>query len=796
MTTVRFEVRGVVQGVGFRPFVHRLASELGLSGVVGNDSSRVFIELGGPDATLREFEERLVQEAPPLALIEEVRRCEASDQFDLVPGSGFTIVESERVDGERTFVSPDVALCDACLREMSDPSDRRFAHPFITCTNCGPRFTITRALPYDRPNTTMAGFEMCETCEAEYHDPTDRRFHAQPIGCHDCGPSLTWMGSRPDIHMGSSDLDAVGAAALALADGAIVSIKGLGGFHLACDATSDAAVQLLRDRKRRPDKPLAVMVADLEMARELAHVTEREAELLSSAAAPVVLCRARADSPLSPLVAPGNPLVGLVLPYTPVHHLLLTDRSGTETPQRAVARRCHLGPLVMTSGNLGGEPIAFRDDDAFERLAPLVDGFLTHDRPIHLPCDDSVVRVVSDQLLPIRRARGHAPLPVSLGTPAKAPDVLAVGGELKNTFCVASGGYAWMSQHIGDMENLDTLQAFEASVEQFCDLYDIHPQLVAADTHPAYLSSSWARTNHGDRVVGIQHHHAHVAAVMAEHGLIPSEPVLGVAFDGTGDGQDGTVWGGELLLATATEFERLAHLSSVPMPGGDEAARHPWRAALAHLWAADLEWSDTLPPVGQAGTECALVRQQLDRGINAVPTSSMGRFFDALASLIGIRQHVSYEAQAAIELEIAAVRWRERAEPTPTLQFRLDDPARLVRSVVEHVKAGTPTGALALALHEAIVAGVAFEVRRLCARHGVNTVVLSGGCFQNALLTELLTTSLEPSLDVRTHHLVPPNDGGLALGQAFIAHHRFSASELALQKASLGAKNEVTTKGA
>jgi hydrogenase maturation protein HypF len=643
-------VSGVVQGVGFRPFVYRLAHEHGLVGHVGNDSTRVFIEVCGPDGEIDAFVSRLLSEAPPLAVIEHVERRHSTPS----PTDEFVIVESRSATGARTLVPPDTAVCDDCLVELWNPSDRRHRHPFITCTNCGPRFTIIRSLPYDRPATTMAGFPMCPQCRAEYTDPADRRYHAQPISCHDCGPVLSYVAD--DLADDQPDDQPDGASAIertrsALLEGRIVAVKGLGGFHLACDATSDETIGRLRARKHRQDKPFAIMVRDLAHAEEFAEFGDAEASLLRSPARPIVLLRARSGTALSALVAPGNPLIGIMLPYTPVQHLLL----GGSIP-----------PLVMTSANHGGTPITYRDDDV-DRLASLSDALLTHDRPIHVPCDDSVVRVLGDRLLPIRRARGYAPIPVVM--PGAARSVLAVGGELKNTFCVASGNHAWVSQHIGDMENLETLEAFEASVELFETMYAVAPDVVAADAHPGYLSSKWARTSGRAPVLEVQHHHAHVAAVMAEHGLDPYEHVIGVAFDGTGYGDDAAIWGGEFLLADAEAYQRVAHLSYVPLPGGDAAIRNPCRVALSHLWAADVDWDPELPPVAALDdVERKLLRQQLARDVACVPTSSMGRLFDAVASLLGLRHRITYEAQAAIDLEIAA----SNGIPLAPYRFGLD----------------------------------------------------------------------------------------------------------------------------
>jgi hydrogenase maturation protein HypF len=748
-----FEVTGIVQGVGFRPFVYRLATELGIDGEVGNDSTRVFIDVAGSVDALDELERRLIAEAPPMARVERVTRSPAPSPI----ASGFRIADSRVATGERTLVPPDTAVCDECVDELFNVANRRHGHPFITCTNCGPRFTIIRDLPYDRPATTMAEFAMCASCAAEYADPADRRYHAQPIACHDCGPALTFRpgnGDRP-----SEGAEAIARAAEALRAGLTVAVKGLGGYHLACDATSSEAIARLRDRKHRPDKPFAVLVADLATARGLAVVSDAEAAELRSPAGPVVLLRARPDSPLSPLVAPGNPLVGVMLPHTPVQHLLLY---GGDMP-----------PLVMTSGNLSGEPIAARDDDAARRLGPLCDAMLTHDRPIHVPCDDSVVRLVDDVLLPIRRARGYAPVPIPLRGAQRS--VLAVGGELKNTFCVTSHGHAWVSQHIGDMGNLATLDAFEASVAQFCSLYAIEPDVVAVDAHPGYATARWAHRRHGDRVVEVQHHHAHIAAVMAEHGLDPAERVVGFAFDGTGYGTDGAIWGGEVLIADAVSAERAWHLSDVALPGGDAAIRNPCRVALAHLTAAGIGWTDDLAPVRELDrVERGLLERQLASGFTCVPTSSMGRLFDAVASLLDLRHRISFEAQAAIDLEIAAER---SAHVDRGYRFSIDsgviDPAPVLAAVVADGRDGVAAGDVAFAFHMAVVELVGELAVAACSGRRIADVVLSGGVFQNALLTSMCIDRLgHAGLHVLTHRLVPPNDGGLALGQAFVAAHR------------------------
>lgn len=754
----RFEITGVVQGVGFRPFVHRLATRLDLDGTVSNDSTRVVVEVAGRPDALDELHRRLVRDAPPLALVERVTR---SDRLDpTAVERGFRIVASEVVAGERTLVAPDTAVCEECVAELFDPADRRFGHPFITCTNCGPRFTIIRDLPYDRPSTTMADFPMCAACAAEYRDPSDRRYHAQPIACHDCGPTLVFRPGNGDPP--SEGAPAIERAVDAVRAGLTVAVKGLGGFHLACDATDSSAVTRLRDRKHRPDKPVAVLVRDLTAVRELAEVSEVEAAELVSPARPIVLLAARPDGPLSPLVAPANPLIGVMLPHTPIQHLLMV--AGTP-------------PLVVTSGNLSGEPIAHRDDDAVDRLAPLCDAMLTHDRPIDVPCDDSVVRVVGEALLPIRRARGFAPVPI--GWTGARRTVLAVGGELKNTFCVASLDHAWVSQHIGDMENLATLEAFATAVEQFLRLYAVDPEVVAVDPHPAYVTSRWARERFGDRIVSVQHHHAHIASVMAEHGLDPYHAVLGFAFDGTGFGADGAIWGGEVLVADADDARRVAHLEQVPLPGGDAAIRNPARVALAHLRAAGIEWAVDLAPVQQLdGVERRLLDRQLTTGFGCVPTTSMGRLFDAVASLVGLRHRISFEAQAAIDLELAA---RRSSGVDLGFRFSVDDgvisSAPVVRAIVEGLRSGVAPSPLAHTFHVAVAEVVRDIAVAECAARGLGQVVLSGGVFQNALLTSMCIERLgEAGIVPLTHRVVPPNDGGLSLGQAFVAAHRSEIS--------------------
>ncbi len=784
----RFVVRGLVQGVGFRPFVHAAATGLALTGSVRNESGGVVVEVEGPDRAVGEFARVLRADAPPLALVDDV------EVTDLAPrgGTGFTIDGSRRRAGGRTPAAPDAATCADCLRELADPADRRYRHPFISCTNCGPRFTIITDLPYDRPATTMAGFPLCPACAGEYADPADRRFHAQPIACPACGPRLEFLGADGSTAAGD---DALAAARALLAAGGVVAVKGLGGYHLACIATDETAVATLRRRKRRGDKPFAVMVRDLAAAHALVAVDPLSEALLTGPARPIVLLpRHAGDGPaLAPSVAPGNPDLGLLLPYTPVHHLLLGLLDEPASP-----------PLVMTSGNLGGEPIAHDDADARVRLAPLVDGWLGHDRPIAVPCDDSVVRVVDGAVLPLRRSRGYAPLPVPLPFPVRP--TLAVGGDLKNTCCLGSGRSAWLSGHVGDMDDLATLAAFDTAERHLEHLTGVTPEHLAADAHPRYRSRAWAvRHAAGRPLRAVQHHHAHVASVLAEHGHTVG-PVIGIAFDGTGYGTDGAVWGGEVLVADYRGFQRFAHLRYVPLPGGDAAVRRPYRMALAHLHAAGLAWDADLPPVAACPpVERAALAHQLTTGLGCAPTSSMGRLFDAVSSLLGIRHTVDFEAQAAIELESRSrgvdPAGEELAGPRRTAPssdrsrrgcrssgegaagrnrayaFRLVDGAPLVadpgpvlRALVADLRAGVPVEVAGARFHAAVVALVVELARRARAELTLDTVALSGGVFGNALLLAGAAAALRADgFTVLRHRRVPPNDGGLALGQLVVA---------------------------
>lgn len=778
-TRTRLRVTGVVQGVGFRPFVHRLATGLGLDGLVGNDAGAVFVEVEGPAAAVREFAVRLPAEAPPLA------RVDAVSEQPLHPtgGAGFVIVPSDRADdgGVRTLVPPDVATCDACLAELLDPADRRHRHPFITCTDCGPRFTIVTDLPYDRPATTMAGFPMCPACAAEYHDPADRRYHAQPVACPDCGPVLTFrrLDGRPGEPEQGGD-GALAAAQRALAAGDVVAVKGIGGYHLACRADDPAAVARLRARKQRGDKPFAVLARDPAVARRLVVLDAAAEAVLGSPARPILLADKRPGPAgrvpgVAEEVAPGNPQLGVLLPYSPVHHLLLAPVPGADGVPPDV--------LVLTSANLTDEPLVFDDADAATRLPLLADAVLGHDRPVRVPCDDSVVRVLDGRELPVRRSRGYAPLPVALPAGlAGAPRVLAVGAELKNTFCVTEGPHAFCSAHVGDMGSVETLQAFERAVGQLVRLVGgagAEPELVAADLHPAYLTGRWAERYCDARglpePVGVQHHHAHVVSLLAEHGAV-GRPVVGIAFDGTGFGTDGTVWGGEVLVLgrDAERFVRAGHLLPVGLPGGDAAVRNPCRTALSYLAAAGVEWADDLPAVAECtAPERAVVAAQLaGRGAAAVPCSSAGRLFDAVSSLLGLRHRVGFEAQAAIDLEALAAAVPAGGHVLAPFGVRdgVLDHRPAVRSLVDGLRAGVPVAALARAFHEALADAVLEVTEQVAGRTDIRTVGLTGGVFQNVLLLTACRDRLQAAgFDVLTHRLVPPNDGGLSLGQAVVA---------------------------
>jgi hydrogenase maturation protein HypF len=759
-------VEGIVQGVGFRPFVYTLASGLSLGGLVGNDADGVFAEVEGSAAAVEQFLRRLTDEAPPLARVDRVRswplevagQDDQDDQYDRDgprgPG-GFTIVASpERSGPPRALISPDTATCADCLRELADPADRRFGYPFINCTNCGPRFTIVRDVPYDRARTTMAAFTMCHACQAEYRDPANRRFHAEPTCCPACGPTLTL--TRPDgtVLAGPPAAeglagDPIAEAARRLRDGQILAVKGLGGYHLATGASSAQATATLRARKHREDKPFAVMAADLAAARTLVEVSPAAADLLTSPARPIVLLPRHPDAPVAPAVAPGNRQLGVMLPYTPLHHLLLA----------AVG-----GPIVLTSGNVSDEPIAYQDEDARDRLATIADAFLAHDRGIHLRTDDSVARPSGNKKTLLRRSRGYAPEPVRVRTRFRRP-VLACGAELKNTFALAQGDAVVISHHIGDLENAETLRSFTEGIEHLGRLFGIEPAVVAHDLHPEYLSTKYALELDGVDLIGVQHHHAHIASCLADNGA--DGPVIGVAFDGTGYGLDGTIWGGEFLVAELASFERVGHLAPVPMPGGAAAIRQPWRMAAAYL-----PESAGLAVAGRHEDQWAAVLSMARQGVNSPLTSSAGRLFDAVSALLGIRDTINYEGQAAVELEQLA----DPAEPgayraaiTPGAPFTVAG-TDLVRAAADDLAGGAEAGVIAARFHHGVAQLIEDGCRAVRDRTGLGTVALSGGVFQNLLLLSETVTRLEGrGFRVLTHAQVPCNDGGISLGQAVIA---------------------------
>ena len=745
-------VRGVVQGVGFRPFVYRLAGEEGLAGFVGNGTGGVHLEIEGPPERVAAFLTRLRSEMPPLARIDEVT-------VEALPTTGnatFLILSSDASGPVTTAIPADAATCPDCLRELFDPQDRRFLYPFLNCTNCSPRFTITRQIPYDRPQTSMAVFPLCPACQREYDDPLNRRFHAQPNACPQCGPHL-WLEANSANSAITQTID------LLLA-GKILAIKGIGGFHLAVDATNQAAVMRLRERKRRYGKPLAVMVRDLDAARTLCALTADEEALLSTSARPIVLARRLLYAAIADAVAPNLPWLGIFLPYAPLHHLLFADP--------------RLRALVMTSANLSEEPIAIDNDEARARLGGIADYFLMHNREILQRSDDSVAAIVDGAPQLMRRARGYVPLGVPL--PIDAPPLLAVGGHLKNVFTLARGPFAYQSQHMGDLENLSGLEFFLESLDHLMRTFEIAPQAVAHDLHPGYLSTTWAKEWAAERklpLIAVQHHHAHVAGCMAEHGL--TGKVIGLALDGTGYGTDGKIWGGEVLIATLTHFERFAHLEYVPMPGGEAAIKEPWRMAFAHLRAAGFDLESAASLSGAANEEARVLDRMIERQVNAPLTSSLGRLFDAVAAVVLNRRAVDYEAQAAIELEGIAIDEPDNA-PIHPIEFLSGDwstrepmrisAAPLWRALIADLNAGTPKPIIAARFHESIAH--AFVQAAIGARQAtsIDRVALSGGCMHNRRLARLLRVRLEAEgFKVFRHAQVSPGDGGLSYGQAAAA---------------------------
>ena len=757
----RIRVTGVVQGVGYRPFVWRLAHSSRLSGWVRNDSMGVLIEAQGARSELAEFCGRLRSEAPSLSLVRDVLH----EVIDSIPKEhSFRINAGQTETDPHTFVSPDVSVCPDCLVEINDPANRRYQYPFTNCTDCGPRYTIISKLPYDRASTTMVDFEMCPACQQEYDDPADRRFHAQPNACPECGPSVWFVENHRSQQ--SHGGDAIAAVKESVAKGGIVAIKGIGGFHLACDARNPQAVTELRERKHRFEKPMAVMVADVGTCQAIAVLSDADKVLLESRQRPiVVLPRRDAAEALCESVAPGSDFVGVMLAYSPLHSLLISPGD----------------VWVMTSGNLSDEPIAYDNEDATDRLNKIADAFLFHNRRIETVCDDSVLRVFDGEVLPIRRSRGYAPLPIKL--PTDGPPVLAVGGEIKATACVSKGHHCFLSQHIGDMGNQETLMAMESSVDHLLRLYDVEPDSVVADLHPSYLSSAWAEQfsiKHNVPLLRVQHHHAHVASLLAEHSIVPEEKIIGVCFDGSGYGTDEAIWGGEWLIANASDFERYAHLSYLPLPGGDACIRYPSRAALAALYRAGIEWSDSLACVSaMAPQDRSVFVQQLKQNFRCIPSSSMGRLFDAVASLCGVRHKVSYEGQAAMECEAIAARAMDESQATPYEiaviggDIQRVNTTHLIHQIVSDLHRKRSAAEILVRFHLTIAEMITSISIHARAEHRIDRVGLTGGVFQNVLLTRLARQRLmQEGFEVMTHTVVPPNDGGLALGQAWIAQRR------------------------
>lgn len=762
-TRVRILVRGIVQGVGFRPYIFALARRHALRGRVLNNATGVLIDVEGEDRAVGQFFEEITRNPPPLSQIESIQR---QDIFEAEHFSDFRIVESTS-SGERfTPIAADIATCADCLRELFDPSNRRYRYPFINCTNCGPRFTIIEDIPYDRAQTTMRDFEMCEECRAEYENPLDRRFHAEPTACARCGPRLSLTDAQGGAVVLADGEEITACVRRLLTSGRIVAVKGIGGFHLACDALDGEAVGRLRRRKYREDKPFALMAKSIEVVREYARVSEAEAALLNSERRPVVLLAKRVDAHVPASVAPGVGTLGFMLPYTPLHHLLLENLDR---------------PLVLTSGNVSDEPICYEDEDASRRLERIADYFLSHDRRIHIRTDDSVARVAVGREMVLRRSRGYAPAPVKVNFKFER-EILACGAELKNTFCLARDHYAFVSHHIGDLENLETLSSFKHGIEHYKRLFHLRPEVVAYDLHPEYLSTKYALALGDYRTkIGVQHHHAHIASCMADNRV--EGEVIGVAMDGLGFGTDGRLWGGEFFVADFCDAERVAHLDYIPMPGGARAVREPWRMAAGYLHRAfgDEFLNLDLPFVrNMDGRAWATLRSMITSGTNSPQTSSMGRLFDAVSSLLGLRNAVNYEGQAAVELEaIADADCAQRYEFEIGASGSIISAEPVIRRAVEDLLDGCPPQTVSARFHLAVVQVIASVARLVRDERRLDRVALSGGVFQNMLLLENVCRVLErDGFEVLTHSRVPANDGGISLGQAAVASARLAAGRI------------------
>jgi hydrogenase maturation protein HypF len=752
MKRAEIRITGIVQGIGFRPFIYNLAKAHFIRGWVLNNEKGVFIDAEGEDGNLDQFIQDIPNHAPPLARVESFQ----VKHLNPVGYPTFKIKKSEEAWEKFVLISPDVATCDQCLSELFSPENFRYRYPFINCTLCGPRFTIIKDIPYDRHKTTMDPFTMCPVCQREYDDPSDRRFHAQPNACPACGPSLHLEDKEGKEIFG----DPIEKTLQLLKMGWIVAIKGLGGFHLACDAKNQEAVSSLRSRKFREDKPFAVMCQSLEEVKELCEVDREEEKLLSSVERPIVILRRKENSVIAHAVAPYQDTLGVMLPYSPLHHLLLNG------PLKA---------LVMTSGNVSDEPISYKSKEAFDRLSKIADYFLLHNREIHMRCDDSVTRSVGGKPYIVRRSRGYVPFPIKLSFPFEM--ILACGGELKNTFCLTRGQYAFMSHHIGDLENLETLTSFEKGIEHFKKLFYIEPKVVAYDLHPDYLSTQYALSTPDIPRIGVQHHHAHVVSAMAENGMEGN--VIGVALDGTGFGLDGTIWGGEFIKANLRDFDRLAHLKKVPMPGGSMAIKEPWRMAMVYLSEAIGDEATGLKIALMNRVDFQkwdILKKAIQKKINTPWTSSMGRLFDGVSSLLSIRDEVHYEGQAAIELEMVA---DQSVKEKYSFHIHKDgkpmviDSTEMIRGIVHDLADGTSSSKISGKFHQTISHLIVETCETIRSMEKLNRVVLSGGVFQNIFLLSLVTEGLKRSgFDVKTHHLVPTNDGGISLGQAVIAQMR------------------------
>ncbi len=770
----RHIIQGIVQGVGFRPYIYRLAHEHGLTGWIRNTPAGVELEVQGSEGLLDSFDNALLNNLPPLATITAHNFTDIpaneENSFEILPSCG---------GAADVRISPDTAVCNDCLHELFDPQDRRYRYPFITCTNCGPRYSIITGTPYDRPKTTMSGFPLCPECSLEYNNPMDRRFHAQPIACHNCGPQVSLLSSSGELL--AQKESAIDRVIKLLGQGAIIAIKGIGGYHLAVDACNSSAVGRLRERKKRDQKPFAVMTANLDSARRLAMLNGMEERLLSSPEAPIVIVKKRPDSPVSQLVAPDNGWIGLMLPYAPLQHLLF-EGQGSRVKDQEVNLSSLLAPafkaLVMTSGNISDEPVAYQDHDALQRLAGIADYFLIHDRPIHIRSDDSVMRVFMDQPLFYRRARGYAPRSVRL--PFAIRPILATGAELKSAVCLANADNAFLSQHIGDLQNDSTYDSFRHSSAHLAEILQIEPELIVCDLHPDYLSSGFAEKSNMP-LVKVQHHHAHLASCMAENGL--NGEAIGVIYDGTGYGPDGTIWGGEILIGGYDNYRRAAHFRPVRLPGGDAAVREPWRMAMSYLHQAKAEAAFSIdnPVTHQlTGRDRQIFSGMLTKGINSPLTSSCGRLFDAVAALLNIRLEVSYDGQAAIELEaLAESAGGNEIQSYPyVLDFFDAEPLQInflpmFLNILYDIDKRIPPSFIAACFHFTVASATAEICLKLSRSSGLDRIVLSGGVFQNRLLSEMIYNALVSNgLKVFTHRLIPPNDGGIALGQVAIAGRR------------------------